>query len=180
MQVKNQSREKQRKAKNLRTKELDRIEAQLQAEKKVALEKIEKKYAAKKAKLTEKCYRDHVESYGHYLKGRGQNISIAWKSECGCENLNPKSEWKKVLVEDWGSEQTFTDAGYGDDDCFRMRLRETTYRMCPHCKHLVRESSRLLQEGPEYRRCESDEFIKKCDIRPADWARTYPKITIKD
>ena len=91
-----------------------------------------------------------------------------------------KSEWKKVLVEDWGSEQTFTDAGYGDDDCFRMRLRETMYRMCPHCKHLVRESSRLLQEGPEYRHCESDGFIKKCDIRPADWAHTYPKITIKD
>ena len=36
------------------------------------------------------------------------------------------------------------------------------------CKHLVRESSRLLQAGPEYSRFESDEFIKKCDIRPAD------------
>lgn len=94
--------------------------------------------------------------------------------------MHVKSELKKVLVEDWGSEQTVTDAGYGDDDCFRMRLRETMYRICPNCKHLVRESSRLLQEDLEYRRCESDEFIKKCDIRPADLTCTYLKITIKD
>lgn len=72
--------------------------------------------------------------------------------ECGKHTA--EEQWKTESRTETNIECTYTDAGWGDDDCFGEVERLNTYKTCPECGHEVKINSMWLATRNEKTRSE--------------------------
>lgn len=71
-----------------------------------------------------------------------------------CRKHSKTEEFETQCATETQVECTYTDAGYGDDDCYGDVTYLNTYSICPKCGHKTRTSHKWLRTENERRRSE--------------------------
>lgn len=97
---------------------------------------------------------DSIDVIHDFVKRRQNSLYDDHIYCAGCLSLRPRDEFHEESRKETEWEQTYTDAGYGDDDTFGEVTRLNTYRICDHCGKEVKIDSMWMSTRNEKSRWE--------------------------
>lgn len=119
--------------------------------------------------VTKDCYHCLNSRQGTYDKyivkdkksGKFKIETMYNSKEKKCGKYVPIDMLEYVSVKRNTTEDTFIDAGYGDDDEYRCLAVETFYAICPFCNRLDRVGEIVLERGKPRNRYDWENYYRK-------------------